>query len=149
MKALWPLWVGLSLASLGVGGLGCKSASQYISPQVEGRVLDATSHQPVERVRIARVNASQRVDVDEPAKGGQLMTPSDGVFTASDGTFKLESLKDVALFSHIGWYSVTLSFQHSGYQSIQATYTLAQATNNASGVPVVHAGDVLLNPNNR
>jgi hypothetical protein len=126
---------------------GCKSASPYISPRVDGRVLDADSHQPVPNVFVSRVNPNPQPKSDEPPKGGQLMERSrDGVRTSTTGTFSLDSVRDFEPFAHTGWYSVTLAFEHPGYQRKTATYTISDATNSATGEPMIQAGEIFLVP---
>jgi hypothetical protein len=136
----------LLLFVLMVAAAGCKHISQTVSPRVEGRVLDAHSLQPIKGVVVKRLSSTEELNVDQPQKGGQLLTPSDSARTSEAGVFSLTAVHDVAVFRHLSWYSVTLSFTHSSYASMKVTYTLDSATNNASGIPLVRAGDVLLVP---
>lgn len=125
---------------------GCKSASQYVSPRVEGRVLDSQSHQPIKDVEVRRLSSDENYRSDTPPKGGELMIKTPSVRTAADGTFALDSRRDVALLQRLTWYSVSLSFQHPGYMGLQMMYTQSDATNNVKGEPLVKAGDILLTP---
>jgi vancomycin permeability regulator SanA len=126
---------------------GCKSVSQYVSPRIEGRVLDAQSQKPIKDVLVARYNANEEYNLHNPPKGSQLMEQSTGVRTDGAGLFRLDSLRDVALFRHLKWYSVTLSFQRAAYRPLMATYTVADATNSVTaGEPFVRTGDILLVP---
>jgi hypothetical protein len=68
------------------------------------------------------------------------------VYSASDGTFTLDSERDLAVFRKTGWFSVTLSFRHSSYEYLTATYTPGQATNNVTNEPLIKAGDIFLRP---
>ncbi len=126
------------------GGGGCKSASKCVSPRIEGRVLDAQSREPIKDVRVRRVNPGSRRNPSEPPKGAQLMEQSSGVATTGDGTFHLDSLKNLTPFRQPSWYSVTIAFEHRRYQPLRLTYTVADATNRVAGDPTVKAGDVLL-----
>jgi len=114
---LCPISIGL--VALGVAGmlLGCKSAplSQYVSPRVEGRVIDAASHQPLKNVEVRRVSAEDRSRGSQPVKGGEMMTRAPSVHTEADGAFVVESQRDVALFRAPAWYSIRLSFRLAGY----------------------------------
>jgi hypothetical protein len=136
----------LSLLIVACALPGCKShsPSQYISPRVEGRVLDIQTHQPIKDVQVRRITADQSYQIDDPPKGGQLMQKTAGVRSASDGTFVLESERDVALFQTLGWYSVSIAFQHPAYVGFRATYTVTEATNTAQGEPLIKTGDILL-----
>jgi hypothetical protein len=138
--------LGFGYASLAIGFAGCKSAplSHYISPRVEGRVLDGTTGEPLKGVEVRRVSLDDRSRSAEPGKGAEMMTRTPSVYTEADGTFVVASQRDVALFRSPAWYSITLSFRRGGYEILTTSYT--EATNNASGEPVVRTGDVKLTP---
>jgi hypothetical protein len=127
---------------------GCKthSASQYISPRVEGRVIDKSTRQPIADVRVRRVTPDQEYPPMEPVKGAQVIAQPPAIRTGPDGTFVLDSIRDVALFRKLDWFSVSLSFEHPGYEPLTTRYSYTSATNTPAGEPVVHAGDILLNP---
>jgi hypothetical protein len=130
---------------LGVAALaGCKSPIQYTSPQVEGRVVDAQSHEPVKNVFVQRVDPKAKAKSGEQAKGAQLMEQAGGVRTAADGTFKLDSVKSLTFLRRLNWYSVTVSFKHYEYLPLSTNYTVAEATNTVDGEPIVITGDILL-----
>lgn len=133
------------LVVIGVAA-GCRSASHYISPRIEGRVIDSHSHQPIEDVHVRRVAADEMCRVENPPKGGEMMEKAPGIRTGADGRFVMDSERDLALIGKPAWYSVNLSFQHPGYEGYTVTYTLANATNTVAGEPLVMAGDILLNP---
>lgn len=130
---------------------GCKSSSpsQYISPRVEGRVLDAQARQPLEGVRVRRVAPGFAPSVDQAPKGSQIMERTPVVRTRPDGTFSMDSQRDLELFGRTGWYSVTLAFERAGYQPFTTNYTLVNATNTPSGEPLVLTGDILLAPRSK
>jgi hypothetical protein len=71
------------------------------------------------------------------------------VTTSADGSFVVDSERDIALFKRIEWYSVSIAFEHSAYAPLTTTYTVSNAVTTASGEPVVKAGDVLLVPASR
>jgi hypothetical protein len=127
-------------------GDGCKSVSHYVSPRVEGRVLDSASRQPIEGVEVQRLAAENKHRTSQPMKGGQLMMEAPVNRTAMDGTFVMDSQRTLGFFKKAGWYSVRLSFRHSAYKSFTATYTVAQSTNSVDGEPLVKTGDICLHP---
>jgi hypothetical protein len=129
-----------------IGALGCKSLSHYVSPRIEGRVVDASSHQPIPGVVVKRLSGDEESATMDSPKGGALMMRDNGVRTSADGTFVLESMKDLAVFRKLTWYSVSVSFEHPAYQNFIGVYTLNMATNQTTGEPIIHAGDVLLTP---
>ena len=133
------------------GWLGCKSASpsQYLSPKVMGRVLDAQSHQPIKGVQVRRGTPDESRRSVEPKRGGQALDSAPAVATSADGSFVLGSLRDLVVLQKIGWYSVDLVFEHRAYERFTTNYTLANATNSAKGEPVVNAGEILLRPRAR
>ena len=136
----------LGLCSLGLAAAGCKSVvgSTYVSPRVTGRVLSAQTHQPIYNVRVKRVNPSSSRNFDDPPKGGQWLEVA-GTWTDKQGGFVLDAEKDLTIIRHQVWYSVTVAFQKQGYVTLRTNFTLKSATNSPSGVPVVNAGDILLN----
>jgi hypothetical protein len=134
------------LAVSSVAGCRSTSPSPYISPRLEGRVVDAQTHQPISGVKVKRVVPNQNPDVDEAPKGGQLMEKTRAVQSGPDGTFVVDSERDLELFGGLGWVGVTFSFQHAGYATFTTNYTIVNATNTPSGVPLVKAGDILLTP---
>ena len=70
-----------------------------------------------------------------------------GVRTSADGRFVLEGERDITLFQHAGWWSVTLSFTADGYTFFQTNYTSASPNaQSLEGEPLVDAGDILLKP---
>ena len=152
--AMGPRWsaqkaallFGCVIAACLVAGCKTTSPSPYISPRVEGRVLDAKTHQPIAGVKVIRVEPDLEPAVDQALKGGQTMERTPAVRSIKDGTFILDSERDLELFRRAGWYSVTLTFEHAGYTSITTNYTVANATNSPSGEPLVKAGDILLTP---
>lgn len=136
---------GLALV-VAVAAAGCKtsSPSQYVSPRVEGRVVDAQSGHPLQNVEVIRVPAYAPPRSSEPPKGATLMERPVAVHTAEDGTFALQSERALAVFRKLGWYSITISFRHPAYEKATFRYTLAEATNAISSEPLVKAGDVRL-----
>jgi hypothetical protein len=126
----------------------CKSfsPSDYISPRIEGRVLDAQSHQPVADVQVRPLVTDERYRLQEPPKGGAVMQKAPAVITAGDGTFVMDSERGLGLLRTPGWYAVTLTFQRPSYEYFTQTYTIKDSTNTVSGEPLIKAGDILLIP---
>jgi hypothetical protein len=137
----------LAVVILTIGMAGCQSSSpsQYISPRIVGRVVDAQSQQPVAGARIRRLKP-QDPNVAQVVKGGEQIDQSPAIRTGSDGSFVLVSEKSLALFQRLGWYSVSLAITHPNYESLTTEFTLVNATNTPSGEPLVKAGDIHLQP---
>jgi hypothetical protein len=129
---------------------GCQSSpvlsSQYISPRVEGRVLDAATHQPIANVSIRRLAPSHTELANSPASGARSLDRGPLIRTDRDGRFDLDSERDLTLLRQSGWYGVTLAFTHKGYERFVTNYTLANAVVSPGGEPIVKAGSVLLQP---
>jgi hypothetical protein len=128
--------------------LGCKthSASQYVSPRVVGRTVDGTTHQPIADVQVRRVTPDQEHPSMDPVRGGRLIAQAPAICTGSYGAFDLDSVRSVALFQKFGWISVSLAFEHPGYEHLETRCSFTAATNTPAGEPVVNAGDVTLTP---
>jgi hypothetical protein len=139
----------LALLLFAVALAGCQSGkfSHYISPQVTGRVLAADTRQPLPDATVRRVTPYPTGGEDTAPKGGQLMMRSFGVRTDANGRFVMDSERDIALFRHPAWWSVTLSFTADGYRLFQTNYTVANLSGHSpEGEPLVNAGDILLQP---
>lgn len=128
--------------------LGCKSHSptHYDAPRVTGRVLNARTHQPVANVRIQWVRPNDGAGSMETIKGGQLLTRPQPIRSHADGSFELAAQKSLSLWSQFAWFSVKISFAHSGYDQFTTNYTPANAIILPSGESVIHTGDILLQP---
>jgi hypothetical protein len=139
----------LGLVVLACALIGCKnySVSEYVSPRVTGRVLDAQTHLPLAKVEVRRVGQATIANGGDQPKGGQIMQEPAPILTDSQGAFVVDSQRALALFRHLGWYSITLSFDRYGYAKFVNSYTVAESTNTATGEPLVQTGDVFLQPN--
>jgi len=115
---------------------------------VEGRVLDAQTHQPLAGAKVRRV-VPESATVAETRKGGQVMERTPAIRSRNDGTFALDSERGLELFRRSSWISVTIAFEQTGYESFTTNYTLVNATNTPSGEPLVKAGDILLVPRSK
>jgi hypothetical protein len=135
--------LALSAAACTLAGCASVSPSQYVSPRVAGRVLDLETRQPIKDAQVRRVSEEANTARDT-ASGGRLLEQASAVRTGVDGRFMMKSVRTLALFGNVGWYSVTLAFERAGYESVARTYTLANSTNAPSGEPIVQAGDILL-----
>lgn len=122
------------------------SPSQYTSPRVEGRVLDSQTRQPLAEVTVRRFNPNEDASVDRSAHGGEGLRTAPFVRSRADGTFALESERDLALLRKLGWSSVSIACEQRGYERFTATYTLTNAIKSAKGEPMVLTGDILLQP---
>jgi hypothetical protein len=151
MKSKPPRLTTLSLLLLLVVMCGCQSGkfTHYTSPEVTGRVLAADTQQPLANAQVQRVepeNMSAYWSFGSP-KGGTLLMQPIGARTDADGRFVLNNRSVFALFRQPGWWTVTVIYSHSGYESFSTNYTGSNVTSNSdAGMPVVDAGDILLQP---
>jgi hypothetical protein len=143
------LLLGVLIAALAFAGCRSTSPSQYISPRVEGRVLDAQTQQPLAGVKVRRVVPDWEPAVDQAPTGDAALAQAPAPRSRQDGTFVLASERDLELFRRSGWVSVTLSFEHAGYETFTTNYTLVNATQTPRGEPLVKAGDILLAPRSK
>ena len=112
-------------------------------------MLDAQTRQPIKGVQVQRVTPAQDPGVDESLKGGQAMQQAFTIRSGGDGRFVVAGERDFTLFRELGWYSVSLSFDHPGYDRLVTHYTLADSITTPKGEPLVNAGDILLQPTSR
>ena len=139
--------LGLLLAAVALAGCQSVLVSSYISPRVTGRVLAADTRQPIANVKVKRYNPNANLNYDDPARGGRKMESIPGTRTDAAGRFVLDAERDLTLLQQQVWFSVTVSFEHEGYQTLRTNITAAHITTNApDGAPVVNAGDILLHP---
>src|SRR5882724_10003196 len=92
---------GLALVVVMCALIGCKShsPSQYVSPRVTGRVLDAETRQPLAEARLQRVNPERALSPYSTMKGGQMMQQAPLVILSGvDGTFVVDSERTLVLF---------------------------------------------------
>jgi hypothetical protein len=121
--------------------------SPFVSPRVTGRVLAADSSQPLADVTVKSGAHAGDFRGDMPPKGGELLMAKAPVRTDSDGRFTLETERVLTPFRGAGWFSLRLSFQHTGYERFQTNYSrLNLSTNAPGGEPLLNAGDILLHP---
>ena len=128
---------------------GCQAGkySHYISPRVTGRVLAADTGQPLAGVGVRRVVPMVAAGEDTAPKGGQLLMQPSARRTDADGRFVIDGERDIALFRHPAWWSVTLSFTADGYRFFQTNYTSVNLSGRSpEGEPLINAGDILLKP---
>lgn len=142
LTCLCAAMIGLSV----VAGCKSRSPSQYVSPRVIGRVLDAHTHQPVQGVQVKRVVPDYEARSMDPVRGGEIMQRTQPINTKADGSFNLDSEKSVALFREIAWFGVEISFKHRDYETVITNYTPRQAITSSDGEPVIYAGDVIMPP---
>lgn len=82
-----------------------------------------------------------------PPKGGQLLIQTGVARTDADGRFILDGKSVFALFRQPGWWTAPVTFSHSGYESLSTNYTGSNVTSHSgAGMPIIDAGDVLLQP---
>jgi hypothetical protein len=134
----------LGIAFLALTGCSSFRWSDYVAPQVNGRVLDATTREPVERAAAHRVwGGNQSADPTTP--GAARLLAKDMVLTDAQGRFCLGAVKDALTFSSGGMYGVRLSFTHSDYLTIN---TNVSGTNifqdSPKTVPTLDVGDIFL-----
>jgi hypothetical protein len=121
--------------------------SSYISPRVTGRVVAADTRQPIPDVKVKRVNPDANQNYDDPARGGRKMESFPAARTDAQGRFVLDAERDLTLVQQQVWYSVSVSFERAGYQTLHTNFTVSNVVSNApDGAPLVNAGDILLHP---
>jgi hypothetical protein len=145
IKGRWGLWVSLWTVAVFLAGCASRSVAHYTAPRMTGRILDEVSGEPLSDVRVRRLPSESNAQLASAGHGGErLLDAGSEVRTGNDGRFLLESVRTLGFLWSYGWYSVTVSFERSGYQTLVRSYTLTDSTNTPSGEPLVQTGDVLL-----
>jgi hypothetical protein len=146
-RSVRPMAFGFALVLFGVAAVGCKSStlSRYVSPRITGRIVDAGTQEPIQGVKVWRLNKNANRPPVDPPKGGQWMQQAPPfVMSDRDGQFSLESVRALAPFAHVYWNAGTISLEHPGYRPFSTNYTPAQATNTNKGEPLVDFGAIPL-----
>jgi hypothetical protein len=126
---------------------GCGTTfSGYVAPRVVGRVLDATTLQPLAGVQVRRIGTEPKPGPGEVRKGAQQLSTPQPVRSTADGTFVLQSERALAVFRKIHWFSVSLSFELGHYEGFTTNFILGEASRATNGEPIVQAGDIFLKP---
>ncbi len=121
---------------------GCKSHpfGPYVSPRVQGQVVDAENGSPLENVKVSRNLAAYNAIGGQP-KGGELLMLRPPAETGPDGRFTLSSERVLSIIRGSGWNEVKLVFEKAGYFKVQTNIPTTLATNSAAGEPLL-----LVNP---
>ena len=88
----------------------------------------------------------EEITVDPP-KAGQVMEQSSVIRTGEDGTFVLDSVRNLALFRKTGWYTVSLSFAHAGYEGFVTNYAAIIEMTDAAALQIKPQSAGSLGPN--
>lgn len=134
--------------SLILSGGGCSTGdglhSAYVSPQIEGRVIDSETQMPIDRVVIIRNPQATKAGMDDYISAGEIQYPQHSIYTKKDGEFKVPSKKNLEVGSDKTWNSVTLKFLHAAYQMYSTNFVHGGA--DVDGESVLLTGDIQLDP---
>ncbi len=121
---------------------GCKSHpfGPYVSPRMQGQVVDAENGNPLENVKVSRNQPAFNAIGGQP-KGGELLMLKPPEQTGPDGHFTLSSERVLSIIRGSGWNEVKLVFEKAGYFKVQTNIPTTLATNSETGEPLL-----LVNP---
>lgn len=140
-------WIGLLLFALALAGCKDLAWGPYVSPRVAGQVLAADTRQPLAGVKVTRgLWPEPPAMASSSLHGGELLIRKPPTLTGPHGEFVLESERVLTPIRWGGWSWVRLTFERAGYLRFQTNYSLFSlaATNTPDGVPLLEAGEVLL-----
>jgi hypothetical protein len=127
---------------------GCSSTdglhNAYVSPRIEGHVIDADTKLPIERVLVLRQRRSLDAGLDEYVTAGEIQQREHTIYTNADGEFDMPSRTDLEMGSDRTWSAVTLKFIHPGYHMYSTNYVNHGGF--VEGEPLLQAGDIELRP---
>ncbi len=137
-------WLGIVLCA---ALFGCKShpLGPYVSPRVEGQVVEAQSGAPLSGVSVRRGKPAFDSLAGYP-KGGQLLMAKMPIETGRDGRFSLPGERVLSIIRGSGWNEVQLTFTKPGYDTLRTNLSATVATNAEHGEPVLRAGRISLQP---
>ena len=144
-----------SITSLGVivSGLLCGCAElapphqSWTEAQVQGRVVDAVTGQPLHGATVSRVQKAPREDSGAGQHGAiQIQDRPTVAVTDKEGRFVLDPVKTAYLFlESYPTFEVVLRIQHSGHETLQRRMTNVTWTDRKSP-PLIQTGDLALKP---
>lgn len=142
-KILWSMLSGCLLAA----AVGCSTGeglhSAYMQPRIEGRVIDADTQMPIERVVVLRNPQATVAGNDDYISAGEVQEEQHTVYTDKEGSFKVPSEKDLEMGGDRTWTSVTLKFVHPDYQMYSTNFVYGGGTD-GDGEPLFQTGDIVL-----
>lgn len=135
-------WLGL-IAWVFLCGCKAHPLGPYVSPQVEGEVLEAKTGAALPGVRVSRGKPGFDALSGYP-KGGQLLMAKAPALTGSDGRFTLAGERVLSVVRGAGWNEVRLTFAKAGYETLKTNVSLDLANYEENGRPVLKLGPVFL-----
>jgi len=139
------LWIWLLLPLIGVG---CQRLEEmnHVTPQINGRVLDAVTRQPLAGVTVQPVLPGQLPLEPSQEKGAQRLVRGRPMVTDAGGWFVVSSRSFVAWRQQASG-SGPISFSRFGYYTLQTNFVSGPAVSFlTNGVPRLDAGNILLQP---
>ena len=141
----WALALGLLT--------GCSTTvrgphQEYTSPAVSGRVVDETSGQAIENVRVTRLTSRAPTEAPLDKTGGMMLIEDSPAYTGADGTFYIPAKRAAYLFfGSSSSLTLTLRAERSGFLTMVTNYDLVKFKSvKTDRGPEVRAGDLHLSP---
>jgi|GEM_PF-2371434 len=136
------LLVGAALAATGCQNFAPPHQA-WTEAEVVGRVVDAATHEPLEKATVSRVRSQEIGDAYPADKGATQMQQRPTLARSeTDGRFKLDGQRTAYLFlESFPSYAVILRIQRSGYETVQRQFTNVFRGTNGQ-VPRVETGDI-------
>lgn len=136
-------------------GAGCSSLTgpnqEYTKPAVVGRVLDASTGQPLAGARISRQLGNSKAKDPFPEKGSTSIMAASPEVSDAQGRFSFAAEKTAHLiFTPSRPFMLTLTVEHQDYQTLRTNLDLVviKATKTPHG-PQIDAGDLRLRPKSK
>jgi hypothetical protein len=127
-------------------GCGSFHVQEYVAPEVDGRVLDACTGQPIQHVVIRRGSSDSNTAFPGSEKGGEQMLARVQTMSNRDGFFHLDAEKDVLTFGG-GGYGASLTFLRSDYETLRTNFPPKLVVRfSPKDPPKLDAGEIFLHP---
>lgn len=138
------VFVGLSVCVLGCSS-NDKTLGKYTSPRIKGRVVDAKTGVPLERVIVHRNPSSKNSSPADRPHGAQAQSSREVAYSDKNGQYSFPSKKTLSIGGDKTWSGLQLRFVRSDYITLTTNF-VNKGDSRTNGVPFLELGEIELRP---